>query len=72
MKKTNNKPGFFKRFLNLFDRYIITPITRFIMKIQDSFKFNTGGLERFLSKKQSLLIISLLAAFVMFYIIELI
>lgn len=70
MKKTNNKPGFFKRFLNLFDRYIITPITRFIMKIQDSFKFNTGGLERFLSKKQSLLIISLLAAFVMFYITD--
>lgn len=70
MKKTNNKPGFFKRFLNLFDRYIITPITRFIMKIQDSFKFNTGGLERFLSKKQSLLIISLIAAFVMFYITD--
>ena len=70
MKKTSNKPGLFKRFFNLFDRYIITPITRCIMKIQDALKMNTGGLERFLSKKQSLLVISLIAAFVMFYITD--
>ena len=70
MKKTSNRPGIFKRIFNLFDRYIITPITRCIMKIQDSLKMNTGGLERFLSKKQSLLIISLIAAFIMFYITD--
>ena len=70
MKKTSNNPGIFKRIINFFDRYLITPITRCIMKIQDSLKMNTGGLERFLSKKQSLLVISLIAAFVMFYVTD--
>ena len=70
MKKTNSNSNIFKRIINIFDKCLITPITRFIIKIQDALKINTRSLERILTKKQSLLVISLIAAFVMFYITD--
>ena len=62
MKKTNKK-SIFKSIADVFDKYIITPITKFIMGFGNLFKSNKKGIERVLMNKQSLLIISLIAAF---------
>jgi len=71
MKKTNkNKLGLFKSFFNLFDRYIITPITKFIISLGNMFKNNKKGIERVLTNKQALLIISLILAFFMFIVVD--
>lgn len=71
MKKTNkNKKNIFKTLIDLFDRYIITPITKFIMSFGDMLKSNKKGLEKVLMNKQALLIISLVAAFAVFYTVD--
>lgn len=71
MKKTNkNKKNIFKTLIDLFDRYIITPITKFIMSFGDMLKNNKKGLEKVLMNKQALLIISLVAAFAVFYTVD--
>ncbi|MDD6879406.1 MAG: CdaR family protein [bacterium] len=70
MKKISNKRGFLKKIYNFFDKFIITPITKLIMIISELFKFNKSGLDRFLNKKQSLLIISLIAAFAFSLIVD--
>ncbi len=55
---------------SIFDKWIITPITKFILKIIDASKNNNKGLERLLNKKSTLIIISLLLAFTTFYLID--
>ncbi|MGN1000844.1 MAG: YbbR-like domain-containing protein [Bacilli bacterium] len=71
MKKTNkNKKNIFKTLIDLFDRYIITPITKFIMRFGDMLKSNKKGLEKVLMNKQALLVISLVAAFAVFYAVD--
>ena len=69
MMKTG-KRSIFRKIVRLFDRCLITPITRVLIKIQDIPKSNNKGLERLLSKKQTLLILSLLAAFAMFFVTD--
>ena len=69
MKKTNKK-SIFKSIADVFDKYIITPITKFIMGFGNLFKSNKKGIERVLMNKQSLLIISLIAAFLIFYTVD--
>lgn len=69
MKKTNKK-SIFKSIAAVFDKYIITPITKFIMGFGNLFKSNKKGIERVLMNKQSLLIISLIAAFLIFYTVD--
>ncbi len=49
-----------------FDKWLITPITKLILKISNVFKDNSRGFERFIGKKQTLIVISLLLAFVVF------
>lgn len=67
MKKKNNK-NIFKIILNLFERIFITPISKLILKITDAPKSNKNGIERVLNNKQSLLIISLIAAFTICFV----
>ncbi len=69
MKKTNKK-NIFKSIVKTFDKYIITPITKFIMELSNLFKSNKLGIERVLMNKQSLLIISLISAFLIFYAVD--
>lgn len=69
MKKTNKK-NIFKIIAKTFDKYIITPITKFIMEVSNLFKSNKLGIERVLMNKQSLLIISLISAFLIFYAVD--
>ena len=68
--KKKNKKNLLKKVFDFFDRIIITPITKLIIKIGDLSKNNKLGIEKFLTNKQSLLIISLIAAFAIFYTVD--
>lgn len=72
MKKTSNskKKNIFLRILNLFDKVIITPITKLILIVTDTFKNNGHGFERILTNRQALVIISLVCALVTFFVID--
>ncbi len=50
-----------------FDKILITPIMKFVLKITDLFKNNGKKVENFLTTKKALLIVSLLIAFLAFY-----
>ena len=50
-----------------FDKILITPIMKLVLKITDFFKNNGKKAEQFLTTKRALLIISLLIAFLCFY-----
>ncbi len=72
MKKTNNgnKKNIFVKFLGVFDRIIITPITKLILLITDFFKNNGHGFEKILTNRQALVIISLICALITFFAID--
>ena len=72
MKKTNNgnKKNIFVKFLGLFDRIIITPITKLILLITDFLKNNGHGFEKILTNRQALVIISLICALITFFAID--
>ena len=53
-----------------FDKWLITPITKLILKIIDFSKSNSKGLERLMGKKQTLIVISLILALAVFFIID--
>lgn len=55
---------------NIFDKVIITPITKLILGVGGASKTNGKGMERILNSKQALLILSLLAAFAIFYTVD--
>ncbi len=61
---------FFRSIVSFFDKWLITPITKGILGISDFFKNNSQGLERFISKKQTLIVLSLIFAFVVFVLID--
>lgn len=72
MKKTSNKKrkNIFVGFIRFIDKKIITPITRLIIKILDLIKNNGKNLERILTKRQTLIIISLILALITFFAID--
>src|SRR5574344_227267 len=71
MKRTNNKRvNIFVKIFRLFDRCIITPITKLIISIGDFFKNSEKGVEKIFTHKQSLIIISLVFAFAIFYTVD--
>ena len=61
---------FFRHIGAFFDKWIITPITKLILKIIDFSKSNSKGLERLMGKKQTLIVISLILALAVFFIID--
>ncbi len=58
---------FIGKIILFFDRILITPIMKVVLKITDFFKNSGHGLEKFLTTKKALLVISLLIAFLAFY-----
>ena len=58
---------FIGKIILFFDRILITPLMKLFMKISDFFKNNIKGLEKYLTSKRALLVISLLIAFLAFY-----
>lgn len=69
MKKKSTK-NIFKKILNFFDKLIIVPITKLILLITNSFTKSSKNFEKFLSKSNNLLFISLGLAVIVFIIID--
>lgn len=61
---------FIGKIILFFDRILVTPIMKIIIRISDFFKTNGKNFEKVLTTKSSLLIISLLVAFLAFYVID--
>lgn len=61
---------FFCHIVSFFDKWLITPITKLMLKIVTFFKDNTKSLDRIASKKSTLIIISLILAFGVFVIVD--
>lgn len=58
------------KIISFFDKYLITPITKIILKISLILKDNGKGFERLLNKKQTLIVLSLFFSFVIFFVVE--
>ena len=61
---------FLGKIIFFFDKILITPIMKLVLKIGDFFKNNTKGFENFITSKKALLVISLLIAFLAFYTLD--
>ncbi len=61
---------FFRHIGAFFDKWLIMPITKLILKIIDFSKTNSKGLEKLLGKKQTLIVVSLILALAVFFIID--
>lgn len=71
MKKIIKKLGrIFHHIGSFFDKWLITPITKFILIVVDIFKDNSKSVDKFISKKSTLIVISLVLAFGVFVIID--
>jgi len=60
----------FRHIGNFFDKLLITPITKLILKVSDIFKDNGKSIERVFGKKSTLIIVSLVLAFGVFVLID--
>ena len=58
---------FIGKIILFIDKILITPLMKLFLRITDFFKNNTKNLEKYLTTKKSLLVISLLIAFLAFY-----
>lgn len=67
---SNHSKNIFSPILKFFDKWVISPITKFILYISDYFKNNDKGIERILNNRQALVILSLLFALIAFYAID--
>ena len=71
MKKTSNPIiNFFKAIIKFFDKWLITPITKFFVNSIKIFSSKGTKLEKILVNRQSLIIISLIFALITFYAID--
>ena len=71
MKKIGSFIGKIFRHIGLFfDKWLIVPITKLILKIMAQFKGLSKSIDRISGKKSSLLVVSLLLAFSTFIIID--
>ena len=62
--------NFFRRIGLMFDKWLITPITRIVLKFMKLFKGFAKSFDRISNKKSSLLIFSLVLAFLVFVIVD--
>lgn len=61
---------FIGKIILFFDKILITPIMKLVLKITDFIKIITKGLENLISSKKALLVISLAIAFLAFYTLD--
>ncbi len=70
-EKTNSsKKGLIRGLFSIFDKLIITPISRLAYFIKDKFSVKSGFLDRLLNKPNVLLYLSLVLAFICFYAVD--
>ena len=71
MKKISKMLG--KLFIHIgsfFDKWLITPITKIILKLMSQFKNWAKSLDRLSNKKSALLVLSLVLAFIVFFVVD--
>lgn len=61
---------FFRNIWKIIDRRIVVPITKVVLWISDSFKASSKKIERWLSKTNTLLFLSLFMAIIVFVVID--
>lgn len=61
---------FIGKIIKLIDKIIITPIMKLFLKVSELFNNNSKNLERLFVNKQSLIVISLILAFLTFYMVD--
>ena len=61
---------FFRNIRKIIDRKIVVPITKLVLWISDSFKASSKKIERWLSKTNTLLFLSLFFAIIVFVVID--
>lgn len=59
-----------RKILSFFDKCLITPITKLILLVTDRVGENSKSLEKFINRKQTLIVISLICAFTIFLIVD--
>ena len=59
-----------KKIILFFDKWLITPITKLILLITDFVKNNGREIEKFINKKQTLIVLSLIFAFAIFFLVD--
>lgn len=59
-----------KKIILFFDKWLITPITKLILFISDFVKNNGREIEKFINKKQTLIVLSLIFAFIVFFMVD--
>ena len=62
--------NFFKKIFMFFDKILITPIMKLVLKIKNIFTGNGKSFEKMITSKKALLIISLAIAFLAFYVFD--
>ena len=62
--------NFFRKIFMFFDKILITPIMKLVLKIKNIFTGNGKSFEKMITSKKALLIISLLIAFLAFYVFD--
>ena len=71
MKKIFRMIGRIIRLIGIFfDKWIITPITKFILVLMNFIKDNTKNFDKMINKKSTLIVISLVLAFAVFVFID--
>ena len=61
---------FIGKIFTFFDRWLITPIMKIVLAINDFIKVHSKSFEVVISSKKALLVISLLVAFLFYYIVD--
>ena len=67
MKKKNS---IFRKIANFFDKYLVLPITRIVLKVNQYFDKSSHRLEAILSKQTTLVFLSLIIAIILFIIVD--
>lgn len=60
----------FKAIASFIDKFIVIPVTKVILKIMEFFKENAKTIDKFAGRKSTLLIVSLLLAFIVYIVID--
>ncbi len=61
---------FISKVYSVIDKYIITPLSKFLMLITNIFKTNNRPLDRLLNNKKTLIILSLILALIAFFTVD--
>ena len=62
--------NFFRHIGSFFDKWLITPITKLMLKIAEFFKDNIKSIDRIAGKKSTLIVVSFILAFGVFVLID--